>query len=103
MNKAIDSLEINTEEPSNPGEGNGSGSGSGEGTGTDNGSGTGTGTGSDSGNGTGSQENGSTTNDETPNTGAESNAAGYGILSIVTLGGLFGLLKSRKKEEKSSK
>lgn len=100
LNKAIDSLEMNTGEPSNPGEGSGGGS--------ESGSNEGSGTGTDTGNGSGSQGNGSsnsgsTTNDKTPNTGAESNAAGYGILSILTLGGLFGLLKSRKKEEKASK
>ena len=52
--------------------------------------------------GNGSSGNGSTTNGEKPNTGDESKAAGYGILSILTLGGLFGLLKGKKKEEKVS-
>ena len=95
MNKAIDSLEMGTEDPNNPNGGNGSGNGSGQG----NGSGSGNNSGSQ---GNGSLNSGSTTNGEKPNTGDESKTAGYGILSILTLGGLFGLLKSKKKEEKAS-
>ena len=95
LNKAIDSLEMGTEDPNNPNGGNGSGNGSGQG----NGSGSGNNSGSQ---GNGSLNSGSTTNGEKPNTGDESKTAGYGILSILTLGGLFGLLKSKKKEEKAS-
>ena len=93
LNKAIDSLEMGTEDPNNPNGGNGSGNGSGQGNGSGNNSGS---------QGNGSSGNGSTTNGEKPNTGDESKAAGYGILSILTLGGLFGLLKGKKKEEKVS-
>ncbi|WP_278567556.1 discoidin domain-containing protein [Amedibacillus dolichus] len=95
LNKAIDSLEMGTEDPNNPNGGNESGNGSGQG----NGSGSGNNSGSQ---GNGSLNSGSTTNGEKPNTGDESKTAGYGILSILTLGGLFGLLKSKKKEEKAS-
>ena len=97
LNKAIDSLELAGNEPTDPSEPSNPGDNSSNG-----GNGSSNGGNNSTNNGNNSSNSDATEND-TPKTGVQSNVTGYGILSIVTLGGLFGLLKKRKKEEKVSK